>query len=90
MSAITHGMDIQAVRTLVGQMNSSAEQITQLMGALSNALGGTAWTGPDREQFMSDWQGQYVPQLTGVVEALKGAAQRANGNADAQESASNS
>ncbi len=88
MSAITHGMDIEAVRQLAGQMNQRADEIRSLMAALSAALDGTAWLGPDREQFLADWQGQYVPQLNAVAEALNNAAQRAMANAAAQEQAS--
>ena len=88
MSAITHGMDIEAVRQLAAQMNQRADEIRQLMATLSNSLTGTAWSGPDREQFVSDWQGQYVQQLTNVAQALNDAAQRATVNAQAQEQAS--
>ena len=90
MSAITHGMDIASVRQLVAQMNQRADEIRTLMTALSNALNGTAWSGPDREQFVGDWQGQYVQQLNTVAQALNDAASRASANADAQEQASNS
>jgi len=88
MSAITHGMNIEAVRQLAAQMNQRADEIRSLLASLSAALDGTAWSGADREQFLSDWQGQYVPQLNSVAEALNNAAQRAMANADAQEQAS--
>lgn len=89
MSAITHGMDIAAVRQLVAQMNQRADEIRTLAASLSSALNGTAWSGPDREQFVSDWQGQHVQQLNIVAQALNDAASRASANADAQEQASN-
>ncbi len=82
------GMDIQAVRTLAQQMNSSAGEIQQLMQRLTSALQGTPWVGPDREQFLSDWQSQHVVALRNVAQSLEQAATRANMNANEQEQAS--
>lgn len=45
MSAITHGMNIEAVRQLAGQMNQRADEIRSLLASMSAACGGTAWTG---------------------------------------------
>jgi uncharacterized protein YukE len=82
------GMDIPAVRQLSAQMNQSAGQIRQLMSTLTNQLNGTQWVGPDRSRFEGDWSGTYVQQLTQVASALEDAANRANQNANEQESAS--
>jgi uncharacterized protein YukE len=82
------GMDIPGVRALSSQMNQSAGQIRQLMSTLTNQLNGTQWVGPDRSRFESDWSGTYVQQLTQVASALEDAANRANQNANEQESAS--
>lgn len=82
------GMDVSGVRQLSAQMNQSASQIRQLMSQLTNQLSGTQWVGPDRSRFESDWTGSYVQQLTTVASALEEAAQRANQNAQEQESAS--
>jgi hypothetical protein len=58
------------------------------MQRLSNHLQGTDWRGPDREQFLSSWQGQHVPQLNNVVNGLRDAANTARRNAAEQESTS--
>jgi uncharacterized protein YukE len=85
MGAITHGMDVGAVRQLAAQMGQRADEIDQLSAALTAALDGAAWLGPDAEQFRGDWSGQYVAQLKAVAQALREAAQRANTNAQEQE-----
>ncbi|MGI8938872.1 MAG: hypothetical protein ACR2JF_11805, partial [Iamia sp.] len=56
------GMDIEAVRTLAGQMDTNAGDIETITGTLTSQLEGTEWIGPDREQFVGDWQGTYVQQ----------------------------
>jgi uncharacterized protein YukE len=82
------GMDIDGVRNLAGQMDNTAAQIEQLMGALNGALDGIEWIGPDRERFVSDWHGTFVPQLTTVANSLRDTANAARINADEQEQAS--
>ena len=82
------GMDVTAVRSLSNQMNHSADQIDQLMKQLTNSLNSTDWRGPDREQFLNNWQSQHVAQLNNVCNGLREASQTANRNANEQESAS--
>jgi uncharacterized protein YukE len=88
MSTFT-GMDIPGVRTLAGQMDQRAEEIRTLMGQLTNVLQSTQWVGPDRERFLSDWQGTHCQQLNNVIQGLTDAANRARVNAQQQEQASN-
>jgi uncharacterized protein YukE len=83
------GMDIAQVRSLAQQMNHAAGEIQQLAQSLTAKLQGTAWVGPDRERFLSDWSGHHQQQLNQVVQALHDAAQRATANASEQEQASN-
>jgi uncharacterized protein YukE len=87
MSTFT-GMDVPAVRSLAGQMNQCASEIRQVMNQLTHSLQNTQWVGPDREQFLSNWQGQHVTQLNQVAQSLEEASQRAQQNANEQEQAS--
>lgn len=82
------GMDIPGVRQLASQMDQRADEIRTLMGQLTTALQGTQWVGPDREQFVSDWQGIHCQQLNHVIQGLTDAAGRARQNAQQQEQAS--
>jgi len=84
------GMDVAAVRALASQMTNSASEIQQLANQLTSQLQMASWVGPDRERFVSDWQSTHVVQLNQVVNALHEAAQRANQNAQEQETASTS
>jgi len=84
------GMDIQAVRQLATQLNAKAGEIRNLTSQLTGQLEGTAWVGPDREQFYGDWTGQYVSALNNVAQGLEDASQRATQNANQQEQASGS
>lgn len=82
------GMDIGAVRTLSTQMTQAAGDINTLAARLTSALEGTPWVGPDREQFLGEWQGQHLSSLKTVAGSLEEAARRASMNADQQEQAS--
>ena len=82
------GMDIAGVRQLSQQMNAKADEIQSIGQQLTSALQSAQWVGPDRERFLSDWQGQHMQALSRVVEALRDASMRANRNADEQEQAS--
>lgn len=87
-----YGMDIAAVRQLATQLQSAADTtiLIDVVQRLSSALESTAWVGPDREKFKSDWEGTHVPNLRNVAEALRNAATNANMNATQQEQTSSS
>ncbi len=82
------GMDINAARDLVRVMSSDADTITQLSGRLTNQLEQTTWFGPDANAFRSAWQGEYVPALQRIVQALQENSQALSAQADDQERAS--
>ena len=82
------GMDIGQVRNLSQQMNTSADEIEQIMNTLTNSLGQAQWVGPDRQRFESDWSSQYCSALRNVAEGLRTAATAAEQNATQQEQAS--
>ncbi len=83
------GMDITEVRSLATQMDSSASNIQDIVGRLTQVLNATNWIGPDRERFVGEWQGSHCQQLNAVVQSLQDAANRARMNADDQEAAAN-
>lgn len=82
------GMDTDAVRQLSAQMNHAQEQIRQLTQQLSHSLNSVQWVGPDREQFVNDWQSTHVSSLHNVAQAIEMAAQRATQNASEQDNVS--
>lgn len=86
--AITHGMDIEAVRALATQFGAKENDITSLTNALTTQLNSTDWVGPDATSFRNDWASVHVPALRNVANALSNAQTAANRNANEQTSAS--
>ena len=82
------GMDISEVENLVHTMNSKAQEIEQIISQLTSQLDSARWVGPDRDNFVNEWQSSHVPALRNVVNGLHDAAQRAQGNVTAQREAS--
>ena len=82
------GMDVEAVRTLAGQLNSKADEIDTITSTLTSQLSSTQWEGSDAGTFRSDWTTTHVSQLTTVANAIRDAASNAIRNADEQSTAS--
>lgn len=82
------GMDIAGVRQLSSTLTHKAGEIRTLMQQVTSQLQSTQWVGSDRQRFESDWTGQHCQQLNTVAQSLEEAAQRANQNAQEQESTS--
>jgi len=82
-------MDVGQIRQLAQLMSSKAEEIQQTMQLLTTQLEGAPWTGPDRNQFLSEWTGTHCAQLTAVVNGLTQASTKASANATQQEQTSN-
>lgn len=83
-----YGMDIEQVRSLAAQLGQKADQIDSLISEVTSKLGATNWTGPDANQFRSDWSGTLTTQLRTVAQTLRDTQQRATQNAAQQEQAS--
>ena len=83
-----YGMDIEQVRSLAAQLGQKADQIDSLISEVTSKLGATDWTGPDDNQFRSDWSGTLTTQLRSVAQTLRDTQQRATQNASQQEQAS--
>ena len=86
----TWGMDVGQIRQLAQLMSSKADEIQQIMQQLSSQLEAAPWTGPDRNQFLGEWQGTHCAQLTAVINGLHTASTKATTNASQQEQASSS
>jgi uncharacterized protein YukE len=82
------GMNVEQVRQLAGQLEQGAQQLEEIVSRLTNARQSAEWVGPDREQFMGEWTGQHVQQLRTVANGIREAGQKANRNAEEQQSTS--
>jgi uncharacterized protein YukE len=84
------GMDISEVESLVHNMDARAQELEQLVAQLTSQLESARWVGPDRDNFLGEWNSSHVPALRNVAAGLQDAAQRALGNVRAQQEASQS
>ncbi|HEU5332743.1 MAG TPA: WXG100 family type VII secretion target [Actinocrinis sp.] len=83
-----YGMDIDAVRSFAKQLDSKADEIEQIINALTSGLGSVQWEGPDASGFRQDWETCHRSQLKNVADALRQTATTANNNATQQEQTS--
>ncbi|MDO5498058.1 MAG: hypothetical protein Q4F67_00065 [Propionibacteriaceae bacterium] len=88
MTANFFGMDINEVRGFATQLGQKAQEIDTLAQQLTQALGNTQWVGPDATSFRNEWQSQHMAALRNVATALREAQNRANANAQEQETTS--
>jgi hypothetical protein len=79
------GMDVEYAREAARRMDGGASGVADLVQAISSLLSSVEWFGEDAKRFKADWDGSFMPQLGGVVDALTENAAVLNRRADAQE-----
>ena len=82
------GQVAEDVDLLATEFETRATDLETLKSNISAKLSGTTWTGPDRERFEADWEGQLSQTITQIVQGLRGASQLAGQNAQEQRDAS--
>ncbi len=84
------GMDIEAVSSLAGQLDTQASQINSTINAIDAIINNMegSWKGPDAVEFQGWWQSQHRPHLQSAEQAISGLAQSARHNVNAQQAAS--
>ena len=82
------GADVGAIRNFVLGLNRRSQEITATTARLTALVEGIPWVGPDRDRFISDWNGTHRPGLVGLIADLVDAAKEATRSADQQEAAS--
>ena len=84
------GMDVDEVRSLAGQLQTQAQNITQVVSSIDSIISSmeNVWKGKDATDFLSWWQTQHKPHLNHAEEAIMGLHQSALNNAAAQDQAS--
>jgi uncharacterized protein YukE len=78
----------EEVDALANEFGVKADEIDQIISAVSAKLGSTTWTGPDRDRFEADWNGQLTAALRNVGGSLRDAQSVAKSNAEQQRTAS--
>lgn len=82
------GMNTEEVRRMASQLRDAAEEITRIEQDLTSGLEGVDWTGPDAERFRGEWQGEMVPALQQVMNAVNDLSDQAERNVAEQEATS--
>ena len=80
--------DVDQLRTLARNLAQAADRLESMTGEVNGRLSAVPWQGQDASQFRSQWQGQSLGQIRGVVSALRNAASQVDRNATEQEQAS--
>ncbi|TAJ48220.1 MAG: hypothetical protein EPO52_08670 [Herbiconiux sp.] len=78
------GLDVEQVQQLSKQLNSQSQQVQTILTTLTSALQSVQWTGPDAENFRSEWNTTHTAALKQVITALEDASQKAAKNASDQ------
>jgi hypothetical protein len=82
------GADIEQMRSLARTLNQAAERLEGMAGEVTGRLASATWTGPDADRYRSQWHGESLALLRGVVGALRAAATTVDRNAAEQTQAS--
>ncbi|MCS6711086.1 WXG100 family type VII secretion target [Brachybacterium sp. EF45031] len=82
------GMNVAEVRRMADELNSAAEEVRRISHELTSGLDAVDWTGPDADQFRSQWSGEMVPALEQIAAAVEELEQSARSNAKQQEDTS--
>jgi len=82
------GADVDQMRTLARTLTDAAERLEGMAGEVTGRLSAAAWTGPDADRYRSQWHGESLSMMRGVVGALRAAAVAVDRNATEQEQAS--
>ncbi len=78
----------EEVDALAQEFGNRADEIDTIISAITAKLGSTTWTGPDRDRFEADWNGQLSTSLRAVGGTLRDAQAIAKSNAEQQRTAS--
>lgn len=82
--AVTHGMNVEEVKTLGDQLKRKGGDIERLVREIENQLNGTTWVGPDADTFRNNWWPGHKRRLEQMAKDLDGFGQSAMNNASEQ------
>ncbi len=86
--AISHGMNIEEVRSLGQRLKQESQNLQNIMSSLQGLVQNTTWVGPDAQQFKGPWWDGHRGNLQKIVQDLDGFGQSAINNATEQENVS--
>ena len=83
--AITHGADIEALRTWGTTAADGGHSLEEIGPRLGRALASIGWAGQDHRRFTEDWNARVTPLLTSIGASLADASAAVGREADEQE-----
>ncbi|MGY1812873.1 hypothetical protein [Blastococcus sp. SYSU D00820] len=86
--SVSHGMNIDEVRSLGTQLQTQADAIRTAVAQLEGAINNATWVGPDATTFKTAWWPEKRTLLQQAAEQLHGFGQSAINNANEQEQVS--
>ena len=75
MAGNLYGADPEQLAQLGTTLRNQIEAINGVISVVTNALGGTTWSGPARQQFESEWTGSFRTALNNLNQAFDMAGQ---------------
>ena len=78
-----YGANPEQLSNLGQNLKRQVEAINGVIGTVTSALGGTTWEGPARQQFESEWNGNFRTALNRLNDAFTAAGQDCLGRSDA-------
>ena len=67
---ITYGANCEQLTNLGTTLSQQIDVITQVMTTVDGTLNATTWTGPARDRFAEDWNGNFKQALNHLNEAF--------------------
>lgn len=68
-----YGANVDQLADLGRSLQRQRESIDTMINTVGNALAGTAWTGPARDQFEQQWSGTFRSALERLKQAFDAA-----------------
>lgn len=65
-----YGGDLAQLDVLARRLTEEVSAIDGMQGRIGAAMQATAWTGPAADRFRDRWNGEFVPALNRLREAL--------------------
>ncbi|APX34697.1 hypothetical protein BH708_06965 [Brachybacterium sp. P6-10-X1] len=82
------GMNPEAVEQMGTQITEAGEQVRQIYSKAQGRVSELDWTGEDRDQYVSEFEGELGQLVDQLVQQTTELADRASRNANAQREAS--
>jgi uncharacterized protein YukE len=82
------GLDVEAVRALASLLAQSADTIRTTTQTISSQMEQTQWNGSDADQYEGEYDGEIMTLLNQIADRLTEHGQKAESNANEQESTS--